>query len=342
MRGWSWEHHNSDLQSLENESRKKCIQGVAIKKHDRRWLISLEDDTDPFFVTMEDLMNDRKYYVVENNSENRLNGAGARKQSLKKRRQRLREEMKSEQAAKKIADEKRQEWLKEEYHAIKKAFSTDCENYKLSDFLTFCKKVLKPFTTTVGDHCVAVGGCNKFACVRKITRDIISDCISTKTNQTLRNEPPAKRKWTETRIENTFCSSEGHSAELCMTVKYNKLDEETKKKNIQKLREKKEGIKKVLAFFHQRKIAFDTVNLPCTEVRTAPTNFSATGSTADNENAESVHLSSTINYGGSSNNWWCVSDSLTDVVLQMFFKLFYLPSGGGHLNKTKAAKMVVP
>jgi len=76
-------------------------------------------------------------------------------------------------------------------------------------------------------------------------------------------------------------------------------------------------------------------------VRTTRTNFSATGSTADNENAESVHLSSTINYGGSSNNWWCVSDSLTDVVLQMFFKLFYLPSGGGHLNKTKAAKMVV-
>ena len=223
----------------------------------------------------------------------------------------------------------------------KKAFSTDCENYKLSDFLTFCKKVSKLFTTTVGDHCVAVGGCNKFACVRKITRDIISDCISTKTNQTLRNEPPAKRKRTETRIENTFRSSEGHSAELCMTVKYNKLDEETKKKNIQKLREKKEGIKKVLAFFHQRKIAFDAVNLPCTEVRTTPTNFSATGSTADNENAESVHLSSTINYGGSSNNWWCVSDSLTDVVLQMFFKLFYLPSGGGHLNKTKAAKMVV-
>ena len=113
---------DSDLQSLENESRKKCIQGVAIKKHDRRWLISLEDDTDPFFVTTEDLMNDRKYYVVENNSENRLNGAGARKQSLKKRRQRLWEEMKSEQAAKKIADEKRLEWLKEEYHAIKSLF----------------------------------------------------------------------------------------------------------------------------------------------------------------------------------------------------------------------------
>jgi len=139
----------------------------------------------------------------------------------------------------KIADEKRLEWLKEEYHAIKKPFLLICENYKLSDFLTFCKKVSKPFTTTVGDHCVAVGGCNEFACVRKITRDIIGDCISTKTDQTLRNEPPAKRKRTETRIENTFRSSEGHSAELCMTVKYNKLDEETKKKNIQKLREKK-------------------------------------------------------------------------------------------------------
>ena len=135
---------DSDLQSLENESRKKYIQGVAIKKHDRKWLISLEDDTDPFFVTTEDLMNDRKYYVVENNSEIRLNGAGARKQSLKKRRQRLREEMYSEQAAKKIADEKRLEWLKEECHAIKKPFLLIVKTTNSAISLPFARKFRSP------------------------------------------------------------------------------------------------------------------------------------------------------------------------------------------------------
>ena len=90
----------------------KSEKGITFKRPEGKRCVCISD-WEPFLVEQCDLMNSEKYFVTPVGST--LTSLESKKQSKMLKRQRQRNEVQNQKAAKIIAEKQREEWIKRTY-----------------------------------------------------------------------------------------------------------------------------------------------------------------------------------------------------------------------------------
>ena len=84
------------------------------------------------------------------------------------------------------------------------------------------EEVESPFICTIGNYCVATGGIDKTSCFKTLAGKLISGAIGGEQERSS-VEDQKRRKYIETRTENTLCGSDVLLAERRLTKRTKKI-----------------------------------------------------------------------------------------------------------------------
>ena len=286
-------------------------KGIAFKRPDGQWCVSISNET-PFLTTQEDLLNTKKYFVssVGSTAQSEL----AKQQSRKRNRERKREEVKKQKTAKQIAENRRSEWLKQTYFDIIESAKKG-NPWTLKKYLEHVHKIETPYVCTVGDYRVATGGFDKSTCFKTLAGELISGAIRGKEvekknilseEEVLIAQAKQRAKMRQARTENTLRGSEGISAERRLTFRLVRDQTDEKKKEIKCLLKNIHLGEEVMAYIKNLKCAQETLTKS-----NVPVEF----------------------------EYWVINNSVVQEKLKFFLRLWFFPSGGGKLSKTKVQQL---
>ena len=303
----------SDKDSSSPNQSVETKKGIAFKRPDGQWCVCISNET-PILTSQEDLLNTKKYFVTS------VRTAGhsevGKQQSRKRNRERKREEVKKQKLAKQIAESKRSNWIKESYFDFIESAQRG-NPWTLTKYLQHIRKVESPFICTVGDYRVATGGIEKSTCFKTLAGELISGAIRGKEVEgknilseeaLMIAEAKHRVKMTQTRTENTLRGSEGITAERRLTFRMVRDQTDEKKKEIKCLLKNIHLGQEVMAYIKNLKCAQETLtqsNVP-------------------------------IEY-----EYWEINSSVVQEKINFFLRLWFFPSGGGKLSRTKVEQLEV-
>ena len=167
------------------------------------------------------------------------------------------------------------------------------------------EEVESPFICTIGNYRVATGGVNKTSCFKTLAGKLISGAIGGEQERSS-VEDQKRRKYIETRTENTLCGSDVLSAERRLTKR-------TKKDQYEEMKNKKKMLTKNIQMGQQ--------------VMFYISNFKKAEETLTHSNVSIEH------------EYWMINETVTQEKMRSFLKLWFFPQGGGKLSKTKVEQM---